>query len=240
MAIEPQRQKQLQTLIRKLGLPSHTTPDWQLLDLAFTHPSVSPAHNYQQLEFTGDAVLRLAAAEVLLEDYPTALVGELASLRSIMVSDRTLAQWADVYGLERYLWITPQALGDQAGRNSRLADTFEALLGALYLSTRNMTLVRPWLDEHLRSSAIAIRRDPARQNYKDALQEWTQANHKCLPEYRVQENPPPVVATERFSAQVWLQGQLLGTGRGNSKKAAEQAAARIAFFGHVYPHKMAQ
>ncbi|MGL5035868.1 MAG: ribonuclease III, partial [Microcystaceae cyanobacterium] len=209
---------------------------WDLLDLALTHPSMSSEKNYQQLEFVGDAVVRLAAAEVLLEHYPDAVVGEYAALRSMMVSDRTLAGWAELYGLERYLWISPQALSDKAGRTSRLADAFEAILGALYLSTHTMELVRPWLDEHLLLKATEISQDPARQNYKDAIQEWTQANHKCLPQYVVSENSQN--EKERFKAEVWLKNQLLGEGTGSSKKIAEQTAAQIAFFSFVQPREI--
>lgn len=233
MSLEPHRRKQLSSLVQKLGLKSDSAVAWDLLDLALTHPSVSSQQNYQQLEFIGDAVIRLAAAEVLFEHYPNAVVGEYAALRSMMVSDRTLAGWAELYGLERYLWISPQSLSDKAGRMSRLADTFEAVLGALYLSTRTMTLIRPWLDEHLLLKAIEIWQDPARQNYKDAIQEWTQANHKCLPQYVVTENSQD--EKERFKAEVWLKNQLLGEGTGSSKKNAEQTAARIAFFAFVQP-----
>ncbi|MBJ7901491.1 MAG: ribonuclease III [Cyanobacteria bacterium RI_101] len=235
MALTPPRQKQLRTLLQKLGLPPTAPVDWELLDLALTHPSVSPEKNYQQLEFTGDAALRLAAAEVLMEKYPDAPVGELAALRSIMVSDRLLAQWADLYHLERYLWISASALSNSAGRASRLADAFEALLGALYLSVRNMSLVRPWLDEHLERAAQTIRQDPARQNYKDALQEWSQGRYKCLPEYQVEEIPAPAAPERRFRAKVWVQGELLGDGAGSSKKSAEQAAAKAAFYAHIQP-----
>lgn len=235
MALPAPRRQQLQTLLQKLGLPPSAPVDWELLDLALIHSSVSPQKNYEQLEFTGDAVLRLAAAEVLMEKYPDAPVGELAALRSIMVSDRLLAQWADLYNLERYLWISPDAIYNQAGRNSCLADAFEALLGALYLSVRNMSLVRPWLDEHLEQAAQTIRQDPARQDYKKALQEWSQGQYKSLPEYQVEEVSFPVAPERRFQAKVWLQGELLGTGAGGSKKSAEQAAAKAAFYAHIQP-----
>lgn len=226
---DPRRNKQLQILVQKLGLPETASVNWSLLDLALTHPTISKEVNNQQLEFVGDAVVRLAAAEVLLETYPDAPVGEFAALRSMMVSDRTLAEIAEIYGLERYLIIANSAAGDKAGRVSRLADAFEAVLGALYLSTHNMSLVRPWLDEILKDKAAEIRQDPALQNYKDALQEWTQAQHKILPEYRVQENPQAEIDIERFSAEVWLRDRKLGTGKGRSKKTAEQAAAKEAF-----------
>jgi ribonuclease-3 len=210
---DPRRAKQLKTLVQKLGLSETATVDWSLLDLALTHPSVSPQKNYEQLEFVGDSVVRLAAAEVLLETYPDDPVGEFAALRSMMVSDRTLAEFADSYGLERYLLAASSVNLDHAGRISRLADAFEAVLGALYLSTRTMGLVRPWLDEALKEKAAEIRRDPARQNYKDALQEWTQARYK--------------------QAEVWLNDRKLGQGTGRSKKAAEQAAAKDAFLAVV-------
>lgn len=222
------RQKELKLLIQKLGLPANAPVNWQLLDLALTHPSFSQSSNYQQLEFVGDAVVRLAAAEVLLEAYPEAPVGEFAALRSGMVSDRTLAEFATLYGLERYLLVAGSVTGDRWGQTSRLADAFEAVLGSLYLSTQTMALIRPWLDELLLEKAAEIYRDPARQNYKDALQEWTQARYKQLPEYRVRE-VPTAEPEERFSAEVWLEGEKLGTGSGRTKKAAEQAAAKKGF-----------
>jgi ribonuclease-3 len=229
MIHDPRRSKQLRTLIQKLGLPETAPINWVLLDLALTHPSISKEKNYQQLEFVGDSVVRLAAAEVLLETYPHAAVGEFAALRSIMVSDRVLAELAEIYGLERYLLISNNAAFDSAGKISRLADTFEAVLGALYLSTQTMTLVRPWLDDLLKEKAAEILADPARQNYKDALQEWTQAQYKILPEYRVQEIKQSHDEQERFTAEVWLNDCLLGAGKGRTKKAAEQAAAKEAF-----------
>ena len=231
MLQHPRRIKQLKQLIQKLGLPETVKVDWNLLDLALTHPSISPEKNYQQLEFVGDAVVRLASAEILLETYPEEPVGEFAAIRSILVSDRVLAEIADSFGIERYLLISASTLANPAGRQSWLADAFEALLGALYLSTNNMKLVRPWLDEILKEKAAEIRLDPARQNYKDALQEWTQSIYKILPQYRVRENPQGELY--RFTAEVWLNGNCLGTGEGRSKKLAEQAAAKEAFLSVI-------
>ena len=231
----PRRQKQLQSLVNRLGLPAQAPVKWRLLDLALTHPTVSTEANYEQLEFMGDAVVRLVAAEVLWETYPNCPVGEYAAIRSVLVSDRILAQLADEYGFELYLLVAGSATGDKAGQETRLADAFEAVLGALYLSTHSMELVRPWLDPHFKKLAAQIRSDPARLNYKAALQEWTQAHFKVLPEYRVQETPQPHGALERFTAEVWLQGRRLGGGTGRSIKAAEQAAAQVAFLALSNP-----
>lgn len=229
MIIDPRRKKQLQTLVQKLGLPDDTSVNWLLLDLALTHPSISADTNYEQLEFVGDAVVRMASSELLFEMYPDASVGEFAAIRSVLVSDRILAQIAKSYGLERYLLVSHSAASDTMGETSRLADAFEAVLGALYLSTHTLALIRPWLDTHFQQLAAEIRQDPARQNYKDALQEWTQAHHKMLPDYRLTETSSVHGDADRFTAEVWLKDQCLGAGKGRSKKAAEQAAAKQAF-----------
>lgn len=240
MIEDPRRQKQLRTLAQKLGLSATAPIDWSLLDLALTHPSVSRTRNYEQLEFVGDSVVRLITAELLLEIYPQESVGEFAAVRSILVSDRVLAQFAESYGIEPYLLIGTNATGNPTGRQSWLADAFEAVLGALYLSTHNMDLIRSWLDQALQQKAIEVMNDPARFNYKDALQEWTQGKYKILPEYKVAENKSldstlklainqSAWHDQRFVAEVWFQGNLLGKGYGKSKKASEQAAAKEAF-----------
>ena len=227
---DPHREKQLRQFIQRLGLSEQAPVKWDLLHLALTHPTASSTANYERLEFVGDAVVKLVAAEFLFETYPAASDGELSAIRSVMVSDRLLAQIADQYGFDRYLIMANSVLADKVGQETRLAATFEAVLAALYLSTQNLDLIRPWLDFHLQQSAEAIRCDPALQNYKGALQGWTQANYQSLPEYRVTEVGQIYGDTERFVAEVWFQGTLWGEGRGQSKKAAEQAAAQVAFW----------
>jgi ribonuclease III len=103
---DSRRQKQLRQFVQKLGLPEQTPVKWELLDLALTHSSISAKENYEQLEFVGDAVVRIAASELLFETYPKASVGEFAAIRSVLVSDRMLAQLARAYGLERYLLLS--------------------------------------------------------------------------------------------------------------------------------------
>ncbi len=225
----PRRQKQLEHLVQKLGLTNNAPVRWELLDRALTHPTADSTNHYEQLEFLGDAVLRLVAAELLWEQYAQLSVGEFTAIRSILVSDRTLARLASYYNLEHYLAAANNIFRDKLGEETRLAEAFEAILGALYLSTHDLTLIRPWLDPHFQQLVEEIRSDPARQNYKAALQEWTQASYKILPEYRVSEIETTDLA-HRFIAEVWLHGQCLGRGCGRSIKAAEQAAAQEAFF----------
>jgi ribonuclease III len=229
---DPRRPKQLEKLIARLGLPVSSPVNWHLLDLALTHPTVHPDANYDRLEFLGDAVVRLVVAEFLREHHASRSVGEWSAIRSVLVSDRTLAKLADGYGLDQYLLLGNSAAGDPSGRTSRLADCFEALLAALYLSAGDFSLIRCWLDSNWQQLAEEVCTDPAYHNYKAALQAWTQAHHQALPEYRTEsitEANPLEFATARFKSEVWFQGKLLGQGLGKSKKEAEKAAAQTAY-----------
>jgi len=145
------------------------------------------------------------------------------------VSDRILAKIAESYGFDRYLIVASSAASDKTGAESRLADALEAVLAALYLSTHTLELIRPWLDPHFQRLATEIRSDPARQNYKAALQELTQGKYKTLPKYTVKETGTVQGGEDRFTAEVRLQEELLAWGKGRSIKAAEQAAAQAAF-----------
>lgn len=228
-SLDPYRRKDLARLVLKLGLGDRADLPWELLDLALTHPTAKAQGNYEQLEFFGDAVVRLAAAEFLAETYPDGTVGEWTAIRSQLVSDRALARIAQTYNLDRHLLKAPGTQGDKTGLTTRLANALEALVGALYQATGDLSLVRLWLDGHWASHAEAIRQDPAYQNYKVALQEWTQGRWQTCPVYRVTETDPTHDAPERFTAQVWIQGKFWGMGRGRSTKAAQEAAAREAF-----------
>jgi ribonuclease III len=224
----PQRQRQLQRLVRQLDVLDETRIDWSLLDMALTHPTASAERNYDRLEFVGDSVVRMVVAELLWHDYPESSVGEYTAIRSVLVSDRELAKLGAFYALDQFLLIGPSALHDKTGESTRLAEAFEALLAALYLSTHSLDLIRPWLRPHLQKLATDLRQDPTYQNYKAALQEWTQAHYKCLPLYHTQEASAPIQPEQRFTANVWLHERHLGTGAGSSIKAAEQAAAKVA------------
>jgi ribonuclease III len=237
--LEPHRHRQLQNLILRLGLPTTEFQQWSLLDQAMTHASVSGTWNYEHLEFIGDAVVRLVVAAFLQEHYPDSPVGEWSAIRSVLVSDRTLAQIADSYGLDRFLVVSTGAISDPGGQTSRLAESFEALLAVLYLSQPDLSLIRPWLDPHWHEWAKTVKADPAYHNYKAALQTWTQSHFHALPEYRVKEHSSPHpkakntqgqnLRSHRFYAQVWFRGQQWGEGWGASIKEAEKMAAEQAY-----------
>lgn len=219
------RQRQLKHCVQRLALPTTGTLDWERLNQALTHKSADAVYNYEQLELLGDAVLRLAATECLQEAMPHASVGELSAVRSVLISDRTLGQLAQDLGLTPYLIVGPAM---QVGP-THLADALEAVVAVLYLETHTLDLVRAWLDESLRQRAATVRQDPARQNYKVALQELTQAHSKTLPEYRTLEQRPVDGDPQRFASTVWFRETCWGSGYGPTKKRAEQAAAAAAY-----------
>jgi ribonuclease-3 len=230
----PPRRRASEHLLNRLGFKDPAWLEqlrWDLLDQALIHPSLDGQRNNDRLEFLGDSVLRILATEFLFQSYPHLSVGELTAVRSDLISDAHLAELADLHGLERYLEVGSSSQNDLAGRERRLADAFEAVLGSLYLSWGMHTLARlhPWLDPYFRQRVEQWFQDPTRRNPKAALQELTQRLWGTLPEYRLvaaREHPP------HFTMEVWGHGQCWGRGEGRSKKAAEMAAAAQAY-GHL-------
>jgi ribonuclease III len=248
-SIASHRQQELSELLNRLGIDLFDRNlcekiNWQLLDQALVHPSFSTTYNNDRLEFIGDTILRLAVTMFLHKYYGNSMVGQLAAFRSHLVSDMTLAAIAQHFDLDRFMMMTASARSDLKAVRSRLADGFEALLAALYLSTNDLSLVSFWLDIHLENTLQALLAIPAMGNYKVALQELTQGKWKVLPEYRTTTVALDAILpedsshkqietkagnkTEIFGTEVWVQGQCWGYGRGSSIKASQQAAAAIA------------
>ncbi|XGB43026.1 MAG: ribonuclease III [Nodosilinea sp. LVE1205-7] len=224
-SLPSQAHRQLQRCLQKLGLPEPIQVDWVRLDRALTHGSVDAKDNYEQLELLGDAVLKLAATEYLQATFPQATVGEISALRSVLTSDRTLAQLAAELGLDHYLLTARGLPRSESLSPARLADSFEAILAVLYLENHNLALIRPWLDAHLERLTHRLQQDPTRQNYKDALQVLTQAHDRTRPQYRTIEENPNDGHPYRYRSEVWFQETCWGVGQGPTKKLAEQAAA---------------
>jgi len=227
-ALTPERRAALEAFARRLGLSAPTLEhiDWQLLHQALIHPSWAgengqPSDN-DRLEFLGDEVLRLVAAEYLYRTHPELPVGELSAVRSVLVSDAVLARWAERDELGACLLISRAHVQDGQVEARCLADAFEAVLGALYLMPGDLSMVTDWLLPRLGALTAEVLADPARRNYKSALQELTQKHYAALPDYRQVAIGPP------FVYEVWVDGVCHGRGTGPSKKAAQQAAARRA------------
>lgn len=232
--IDPRRQRELVRLLERMGLEQSTLErvnsdgfDWLLIDQALVHPSFSATYNNDQLEFVGDSVLRLSVSLFLKEHYGDRKVGDLAALRSHLVSDKTLAEIASIYELQKHVVVSNAARNDSQALRSLLADALEALMAALYIATHDLAYIRKWLDPQMQRFAESLLAIPALGNYKVALQELTQGRWKRLPEYRnvdqAADNP-----SNLFCVEVWFDDRCWGQGQGKSIKAAQQEAAAIA------------
>jgi len=221
--VSPNRHKELKQLMDRMQIPDRSI-NWDLLDQALIHPSFSTSFNNDYLEFFGDSVLRMVVVTFLRNNYSDRPLGDLAALRSHLVSDKVLAAIADRYGFDRFLVMGESARCDPKATMSSLANSFEAILGALYLSTDDFKLITPWLEPHLERISISVIAQPSFGNSKAALQELTQANWHILPEYR----PIACAEPQMFMVEVWVNDLCWGQGKGSSIKAAQQAAAALA------------
>lgn len=130
-----------------LGLTDPLNPDLDLapIEEALTHSSAGRPSNHERLEFLGDAVLRLAAAEYLERHHRAMDVGQRSALRAQLVSDRWLAELAERCGIEAMVHLGPVAAGDSAARQTIRAEICEALIGGLYEATGSLAAVHSWL-----------------------------------------------------------------------------------------------
>ena len=206
--------------------------DGSLLERALTHRSSLSKSRHtigsnERLEFLGDAVLGFLITEELYRRFPNASEGHLTRVKSHVVSHERLAEAAGKLGLGGHLIL---GVGeDQSGgrnRHSILADAFEALLGAIYLDG-GMEAARRFVADALFKRIGKSVDYRQQENYKSWLLEHVQSEGNRAPSYRVAGESGPDHAKE-FTVEVVVRSQVLGTGRGNSKKKAEQAAARSA------------
>ena len=201
--------------------------DIALLQEALTHTSSGLNPHHEQLEFLGDAVLRLTASEFIASVYPHMPVGERSSLRAQLVSDRWLAELGSTIEIERWWQIGPKASGDATAAATIRAELSEALIGAVY-RINGLTAVHQWLTPHWQRSAEAVLSDPHHGNYKSALQEWSQSEGLGLPTYTCEEISQRHGDPRRFRCSVTLPPHLKAEGWGRSRREAEQQGARAA------------
>ncbi len=218
-------------LAERLGL---TDVDPDLLLRALTHRSWSAEHrsadDNERLELLGDAVLGLVVTTELHERDPEAAEGVLSRRRSQLVREGTLADAARDVGLGAHLRLgRGEADSGGADKDSLLADALEAVIGAAYVSggyEMGVTLVHRLLGEAIASTAGGS--DPAEGSAgpidpKTALQERLAQRGMPSPEYVLTREGPDHAPT--FLAEVVVDGEILGSGVGGSKKSASQAAA---------------
>jgi ribonuclease-3 len=204
------------------------------LEAALTHRSHAyesgKGEDYERLEFLGDAVLGLVAAQWLFARDAGHSEGELSRRKSVLVSAHELAIAAEALGLGEILrlGVAEERTGGRS-KASLLADSLEAVFGAVFLDgglAAARSVVEPILEASLaRVPAPGV-------DAKTELQEWAQASGAELPTYAVVGSEGPDHAP-RFTVEVRLAGDLAGIGSGRSKKQAEQNAAAAALAARV-------
>ncbi len=202
-----------------------------LLDLALTHPSWLQDHpeqadSNQRLEFLGDAVLQLSLTQNLFALFPDAREGELSKKRAALSNGTYLARIAQEIDLGGALRLS-ESEHESGGRekSSALEDGFEALLGAIF-SDSDFETAKTVIHHIYGDLTARLAQVIPEENPKGRLQEKMQPTlGNAALNYEVQHVAGNDHARE-YEAKVFLQGQLIGTGRGSSKKSAEEEAAR--------------
>ncbi len=181
----------------------------------------------ERLEFLGDSVLNLVVTDYLYAKLPSEKEGKLSQLRSLLVSKKFLSSKAKEIGLGNYLLLSEaESASGGRQRTSILSDTMEALIGAIYLDG-GFDRAEHFLRKCVLKDINRLIRDEKFVNYKSMLLEYTQGKHGKQPEYSVRSEEGPE-HRKVFTVDAYLDGKRLGIGRGESKKEAQQMAAKEA------------
>ena len=200
---------------------------------SFTNELGVPNHHIlcnERMEFLGDSVLSCVTSEYLYEKYPELPEGNLTRMRSALVCGESLSGFARTLDVGRYMFM---GVGEQHNRDNPtvLEDAFEAIIGSIYLDAGGKEVGReavrafvlPFIEKELKELApLGYSKD-----YKSLLQQITQENEHQLPTYELVEDTG-IPGDDRFTVRVWLNSNLLGSGKGSKRQKAEVAAARAA------------
>jgi len=218
----------LSILQRRLG---YKFKNAELLTKALTHRSFvheQPGKDIldnERLEFLGDSVLGMVVSDHLLKEFPNFSEGKLTKLRAGLVNDSNLAKKAMDLRLGNFVRLGKgEILTGGRKRDSILASTLEALIGAIYLDG-GLDTIPVLLHRLFKNDIRIIISKKGERNWKDLLQQYTQKKIKSHPDYAIiKETGPP--HKRKFVVAVKINGKMLGRGAGDSKKQAEQKAAK--------------
>ncbi len=211
----------------------HTFKDKSLLKHALLHRSYGNENkeyrkiNYERLELLGDTVLDLIVTEYLYKNFIKFSEGDLAKLKSMVVSEPVLAKLSRDLKLGEYLYLSKgeEATGGR-DRTSILGDVFESILGAIYLDAGLEAAKKCGLSylvyeiEHIYENEELI-------DFKSTLQEYFQRKYKEVPSYELVKEGG-LDHAKSFKIGVYMKDKLVGLGKGRNKKTAEQKAAKNA------------
>lgn len=202
----------------------------ELLKKALIHSSytkeneISSLESYERLEFLGDAILKLCISAHLYKKFPDYDEGQLTKIRSIIVSDNVLADFATKTGVSDLI-IMGKREEKSGGRDKKsiLACAFEAILGAYYLDGKYHELSN-FLEKLFTPLIKDVDTHFEKFNAKAVLQEYTQSRNKKTPDYKIVEEIGPE-HDKIFVVEVSFMEEVLATGQGKTKREAEQNCA---------------
>ncbi len=210
--------------VQKLLGYEFNNPDF--LKTALTHRSYSSEHGLkycnERMEFLGDSILSAVVSGFLYKKYNNEDEGKLSRIKAQIVSAKNLSVWAKKIKLNDFVLISKSEETNSARqRDSLLCDSFEAVIGAIFLDSNFLT-VSDFINGFLKEQ-----KEVKLTDYKTYLQELIQAEFQTLPEYKtVKESGPD--HNKKFEVAVFVKGNRFGLGKGGSKKQAEQNAAKCA------------
>lgn len=199
--------------------------DLKLLAKALTHTSRRSDFNFsnERLEFLGDAVLGMVISEYLFKTFPDYHEGDLTKIKSVVVSQPTLAKIGHSLNLEEFLIVGKGLVNRMSFPKSLLANAFEAVVGAIYLDG-GLEVVSRFINDKLSREIEIVCNNEHKKNYKSMLQQCCQKEYGFTPIYKVlQQHGPDHVKV--FQIAVVINNAEYGVGWGKSKKEAAQIAA---------------
>lgn len=230
MSEETDITQNLEALSKLLGV---TFNNIEFLLSAITHRSYLNEHreatqeHNERLEFLGDAVLELVVTDYLFKKYPEKPEGELTAVRAALVNTVSLSESAQKLGVNEFLLMSKGEAKDTGrARQYILANTFESLIGALYMD-QGYDVARDFIAGHLFPKTEQIVEKRLWQDPKSRFQELSQEHHSVTPTYDTlsQEGPDH---DRVFTIGVFLGKEKIAEGKGRSKQEAEQSAAEAA------------
>ncbi|CAA6808423.1 MAG: Ribonuclease III (EC [uncultured Campylobacterales bacterium] len=198
-----------------------------LLIQALTHKSYKKPYNYERLEFLGDAVLDLIIGEYLYLKFQDIDEGYLSKLRAALVSKDGFTKLAYELDLHKFILLSDAEIANK-GRHkpSLLSSVYESVMGALYLDA-GLEKVKELTLEVLDQTYSSIDLASLSSDYKTKLQEITQAEFGVIPDYKVTKEDGPD-HKKSFEITLYIHDKNIAVGYGNSKKQAQQSAAKKA------------
>ncbi len=205
----------------------------RFLNLAFSHRSFanesgSLVDNNEKLEFLGDSVLGLLVCEYLYCEFPKKNEGDLAKIKSFVVSETSLETIAKRLKVDNFILVgRGEEYSGGRSKTAIIADCMEAIIGAYYIDS-GYKAARNFVRKLFIPEINMVLEDKHKKDYKTLLQEYVQKNYKSYPKYILEKKSGPD-HDRTFWVSVSIEGKLYGPGKGKNKKVAEQEAAGVAF-----------